>query len=141
VNVAFRTVNTVLNARLEAVEARTDARVADLKGEMRALGDRMDERAEQTKEEFSRMRQDMGDFSGRVTKQITNLKYIVVTTAVASVLGLYAANVATMQALLAAYDSGKAMATEFAKTAERLDRISRRLDAQDQLARQKASEQ
>ncbi len=60
---AFRTVNTVLNARLEAAEARTDARVADLKGEINALSEkvagmdaRIDERAAHTKEEFSRIR-------------------------------------------------------------------------------------
>ena len=152
---AVRTVNTVLNARLEAVEARTDARVADLKGEitglkgelaglkgeMAGMDARMDERAAQTKEEFSRIRQDLGDFKVQVTKQITNLKYIVVTTGVASVIGLYSANVATMQALLAAYDSGKAMATQFAKTADRLDRISERLDAQEQKVSQRLNSQ
>jgi hypothetical protein len=152
---AFRTVSTVLNARLEAVEARTDARVADLKGEitglkgemaglkggMAGMDARMDERAAQTKEEFSRIRQDLGDFKVQVTKQITNLKYIVVTTGVASVIGLYSANVATMQALLAAYDSGKAMATQFAKTADRLDRISERLDAQEQKVSQRLNSQ
>ena len=152
---AFRTVNTVLNARLEAAEARTDARVADLKGEINALSEkvaglkggmagmdaRMYERAAHTKEEFSRIRQDLGDFKVQVTKQITNLKYIVVTTGVASVIGLYSANVATMQALLAAYDSGKAMATQFAKTADRLDRISERLDAQEQKISQKINSQ
>ena len=152
---AFRTVNTVLNARLEAAEARTDARVADLKGEINALSEkvaglkggmagmdaRMDERTAQTKEEFSRIRQDLGDFKVQVTKQITNLKYIVVTTGVASVIGLYSANVATMQALLAAYDSGKAMATQFAKTADRLDRISERLDAQEQKVSQRLNSQ
>jgi phage host-nuclease inhibitor protein Gam len=152
---AFRTVNTVLNARLEAAEARTDARVSDLKGEINALSEkvaglkggmagmdaRMDERAAHTKEEFSRIRQDLGDFKVQVTKQITNLKYIVVTTGVASVIGLYSANVATMQALLAAYDSGKAMATQFAKTADRLDRISERLDAQEQKVSQRLNSQ
>jgi|LakMenEpi03Aug12_release.lakeMendotaPanAssembly.Ray.scaffolds.fasta_scaffold150242_2 hypothetical protein len=145
---AFRTVNTVLNARLEAAEARTDARVADLKGEINAILEkmagmdaRMDERTAQTKEEFSRIRQDLGDFKVQVTKQITNLKYIVVTTGVASVIGLYSANVATMQALLAAYDSGKAMATQFAKTADRLDRISERLDAQEQKVNQRLNSQ
>ena len=83
---------------------------------------------------FSQIRKE----SEKISSQIVTLKYVVVTTGVASVIGLYAANVATMQALLAAYDSGKAMANEFTKTAERLDRISARLDAQDQLAAEKA---
>jgi len=85
-------------------------------------------------ETFSRIRKE----SGEIRSQSVTLKYVVVTTGVASVIGLYATNVARRQALFAAYDSGKAMATEFAKTAERLDRISARLDAQEQLAAEKA---
>ena len=68
-----------------------------------------------------------------ITRKITHLKYVVVTTAVASVLGLYAANTATMQALLAAYDSGKIYATQIAHITDRLDRIVERMDARDAL--------
>jgi len=46
-----------------------------------------------------------------------------------------------MQALLAGYDSGKAMATPFAKTPDRLDRSSERLDAQEQKISQKINAQ
>ena len=134
---AFRTVNTVLNARLEAIEARTDARVADIKGQIGAQIARMDERDARNEETFSQIRKE----SAAIRGQIATLKYVVVTTGVASVIGLYAANVATMQALLAAYDSGKVMATLFAKTADRLDRISERLDAQEQKISQKINAQ
>lgn len=94
-----------------------DGRVAEMKGEIRALMVRMDERDARNEETFSVIR-----------KQIVNLKYIVVTTGLASVIGLYAANVATMQALLSAYDSGKSTATVFAQAAERIQKTSDRLD-------------
>ncbi len=134
---AVRTVNTVLNARLEAIEARTDARVADIKGQIGAQIARMDERDARNEETFSQIHKE----SAAIRSQIATLKYVVVTTGVASVIGLYAANVATMQALLAAYDSGKAMAIQFAKTADRLDRISERLDAQEHKVSQRLNSQ
>ena len=134
---AFRTVNTVVNARCEAIEARMDARVADIKGQIAAQIARMDERDARNAETFSQIHKQ----SAEIRSQIATLKYVVVTTGVASVIGLYAANVSTMQALLAAYDSGKTMATQFVKTAERLDRISERLDAQEQKISQRINAQ
>ena len=120
-----------------------DGRVSELKGEIRALFVRMDERDAANKETFTGIRQTFDDFrqeSAQTRKQIVNLKYIVVTTAVASVLGLYAANVATMQALLAAYDSGKSTATVFAQAAERIQKTNERLDILEQRLERKISQ-
>ena len=117
-----------------------DGRVSELKGEIRALFVRMDERDAANKETFAGIRQTFDDFrqeSAQTRKQIVNLKYIVVTTAVASVLGLYAANVATMQALLSAYDSGKSTATVFAQAAERIQKTNERLDLLEQRLNEK----
>ncbi len=114
-----------------------DARVADIKGQIAAQIARMDERDARNEETFSQIHKQ----SAEIRSQIATLKYVVVTTGVASVIGLYAANVSTMQALLAAYDSGKTMATQFVKTAERLDRISERLDAQEQKISQRINAQ
>jgi len=124
----MKPLSAVLSARSEAIEARMDGRVAEIKGEIRALMVRMDERDAANKETFAGIRQE----SAATRKQIVNLKYIVVTTAVASVIGLYAANVATMQALLSAYDSGKSTATVFAQAAERIQKTNERLDILEQ---------
>ena len=124
----MKPISAVLSARSELIEARMDGRVTELKGEIRALFVRMDERDAANKETLEGMRQE----SAQTRKQIVNLKYIVVTTAAASVLGLYAANVATMQALLSAYDSGKSTATVFAQAAERIQKTNERLDILEQ---------
>ena len=128
-----RSVGGVLSARCEAIEARMDARVSDIKGEVRALLVRMDERDSRNEATFEGIRLNFIE----TRKQITNLKYIVVTTGIASVIGLYAANVATMQALLSAYDSGKAIATVFAQAAERIQRTNERLDIMEERLNQK----
>lgn len=128
-----RSIDGVLNARCEAIEARMDSRVADIKGEVRALLVRMDERDVRHDEMIIDFNRD----SAETRKQISNLKYIVVTTGIASVIGLYAANVATMQALLSAYDSGKATATVFAQAAERIQRTNDRLDVMEDRLNQK----
>ena len=128
-----RSIDGVLNARCEAIEARMDSRVADIKEEVRALLVRMDERDVRHDE----MIMDFNRDSAETRKQISNLKYIVVTTGIASVIGLYAANVATMQALLSAYDSGKATATVFAQAAERIQRTNERLDVMEDRLNQK----
>ncbi len=107
-----------------------DGRVAEMKGDIRALIVRMDERDARNEETFSVIR-----------KQIINLKYIVVTTGLASVIGLYAANVATMQALLSAYDSGKSTAMVFAQAAERIQKTIDRLDIMEQRLEQRMSSQ
>jgi hypothetical protein len=129
----MKPLSAVLSARSEAIEARMDGRVAEMKGEIRALMVRMDERDAANKETFAGIRQE----SAATRKQIVNLKYIVVTTAVASVIGLYAANVATMQALLSAYDSGKSTATVFAQAAERIQKTNERLDILEQRLNEK----
>lgn len=104
-----------------------DARVVDIKGEVRALLVRMDERDARKEESFDEFKRE----SIETRKQIVNLKYIVVTTGIASVIGLYAANVATVQSLLSAYDSGKAMAIVFSQAAERIQKTNERLDVME----------
>ena len=128
-----RSIDGVLNARCEAIESRMDARVAALRGEIQALMVRMDERDSRNEATFKSIKQE----SVETRKQIVNLKYIVVTTGIASVIGLYAANVATVQALLSAYDSGKAIATVFAQAAERIQRTNERLDVMEERLNQK----
>ncbi len=93
----------------------------------------MDERDSRNEATFKSIK----DESVETRKQIVNLKYIVVTTGIASVIGLYAANVATMRALLSAYDSGKAIATVFAQAAERIQRTNERLDVMEERLNQK----
>jgi len=112
-----RSYRSIRDARSEVIEARMDTRVAEMRADLDAM--RLDLR---------RSTDDFKETAYQIGKKITNLKYIVVTTAAASVIGLYAANVATMQALLAAYDSGKAMVTVMAQTTERIQRTSERLD-------------
>lgn len=112
-----RSYRSIRDARSEVIEARMDTRVAEMRADLDAM--RLDLR---------RSTDDFKETADQIGRKITNLKYIVVTTAAASVLGLYAANVATMQVLLAAYDSGKAMATVMAQTTERIQRTSERLD-------------
>jgi len=128
-----RSIDGVLNARCEVIESRMDARVAALRGEIQALMVRMDERDSRNEATFKSIKHE----SVETRKQIVNLKYIVVTTGIASVIGLYAANVATMQALLSAYDSGKAIATVFAQAAERIQRTNERLDVMEERLNQK----
>jgi UDP-glucose 4-epimerase len=123
----MRRSSDILNARCEAIEARMDARVVDIKGEVRALLVRMDERDARNEESFDEFKRE----SIETRKQIVNLKYIVVTTGIASVIGLYAANVATVQSLLSAYDSGKAMAIVFSEAAERIQKTNERLDVME----------
>jgi len=112
-----RSYRSIRDARSEVIEARMDTRVAEMRADLDAM-----------LLDLRRSTDDFKETADQIGKKITNLKYIVVTTAAASVIGLYAANVATMQALLAAYDSGKAMVTVMAQTTERIQRTSERLD-------------
>ena len=73
----MKPISAVLSARSEVIEAKMDSRVAEMKGDIRALIVRMDARDARNEETFSVIR-----------KQIVNLKYIVVTTGLASVIGL-----------------------------------------------------
>ena len=126
----IRTNNALLNARCEAIEARMDTRVADIKADLKATN--------------VALRQSIVDNKATVIeirKQITNLKYIFVTTALASVIGLYAASVVTRQALLSAYDSGQAMATEMAQAAQRIQSTNERLDLLEARIERKINQQ
>jgi len=58
----MKPISAVLSARSELIEARMDGRVAELKGEIRALFVRMDERDVANKETFAGIRQIFDDF-------------------------------------------------------------------------------
>lgn len=93
----------------------------------------MDERDARNKESFDEFKRE----SIETRKQIVKLKYVVVTSGIASVIGLYAANVATMQALLSADDSGKAMEIVFSQAAERIQKTNERLNVMEDLLNKK----
>lgn len=98
-----------LDAKLETIEARMDARVARI--------------------EESNIRIEAG---------MSSLKTTMIVTAISSAIAVIAANIGIVQTMYAAFESGKSTATaitqaseDLKQTRERLDSITTRLDARE----------
>lgn len=97
----------LLDAKLETIETRMDARVASIEGKIDSFVARLDERFLRTDERMSRIEQDIS----QVKTDSKNLKFWLAGTAVAVVLGVYGANISMVQTMLASFESGKNIST------------------------------
>lgn len=82
-----------LDAKLEAVEARMDSRLA-----------RMEVVVERTSKDVE-----------RVASEASNFKWWAIGTAIATVVGLYGANISLLSGFVAAWESGKGVGQQQAK--------------------------
>jgi hypothetical protein len=85
-----------LDAKLETIEVRMDGRVASIEAKIDGFIGRFEDRT-------SRMEADLS----ATRSEFKTLKTTIIITAIASVLGLYGANVGMVQTMLAAFESGK----------------------------------
>jgi hypothetical protein len=96
-----------LDAKLETIEVRMDARVASIEGKIDSFMSRLDDRFLRTDERMSRIEQDISE----VRTDSKNLKFWLAGTAVAVVLGIAGVNIAMLQTMLASFESGKSIST------------------------------
>lgn len=110
-----------LDAKLEAIEARADARMS-----------RFEERIDQAIVEMRRDREDIkSEFKADKTErraEMRGLKITIVTTAIATVIGLYAANISLIQTMFASYESGKSTASAITQATEQLKQTQQQLE-------------
>lgn len=99
------------NAKLETIEVRMDSRVASIESKIDAFLTRVDDRFASTNERFDRMETGFKE----VRQESKNIKWWLAGTAIATVIGLYAANVSMVQTMLAAFESGKSMSSSQAE--------------------------
>lgn len=85
-----------LDAKLETIEVRMDGRVASIEAKIDGFMARMDDRTGRMEADLSATR-----------SEFKSLKTTIIITAIASVLGLFGANVGMVQTMLAAFESGK----------------------------------
>lgn len=104
-----------LDAKLETIEARMDARIGRIE-----------------------------ESNVRIESSLSSLKTTMIVTAISSVLAIAAINIGVIQTMFGAFESGKTTATaitqaseELKQTRERLEAISARIDAREQASQKK----
>jgi hypothetical protein len=107
-----------IDAKLQTIEARMDARVASIQASIDGFMGRMEERALRTDDRFDRIDQRMGGIENTVQEtqaSIGNLKTTMIVTALSTVLaivlGVAAFNATVLSNMLASFESGKNTAT------------------------------
>lgn len=100
-----------LNAKLEAVEARMDGRVASIEGKIDAFLAAQAERDKASEYRFSRIETDVADIKQSLSKSFSSLKSTMIVTAVSTVLaiviGIAGFNAMLTSNMLAAFQVGK----------------------------------
>lgn len=127
-----------LDAKLEAIEARMDARIAGIAGTMDGFIGRLDEREKTSAERLINLGKQIDNASNGLEKaaerieskyeesasNIRSLKTTIVITAVSSVLaivlGVAAFNSTVLSNMVASFESGKNTADAIAKAADQL---------------------
>ncbi|MCF6780888.1 hypothetical protein [Stutzerimonas stutzeri] len=100
-----------LNAKLEAVEARMDGRVASIEGKIDAFLAAQAERDKASEYRFGRIESDVAEIKQSLSKSFSSLKSTMVVTAVSTVLaiviGIAGFNAMLTSNMLAAFQAGK----------------------------------
>ena len=110
-----------LDAKLELVEARADARMS-----------RFEERIDLAIKEMQRDRQEIkAEFSKLETEQKSNRNTIIVTvisSALATVFGIAAFNATVLSNMVASFDSGRSTAESISKASQQLEETRKMLE-------------
>lgn len=102
-----RTDKDYIDAKLETIEARMDGRVAAITSKIDAYLGMSDEREKATADKFARLEQSFSE----VKHDSKTMKYWLIGTGLATVIGLFGANIAMVQTMGAMFESGKSLST------------------------------
>ena len=111
-----------MTARLELVEAKADARLGRVE-------ERMDQAIAEMRRESAQLLQAFKEERGDRRSEMRNLKLTIITTGIAVVLGLGAANVSMVQSMLASFESGKSSATAITQATEQLKQTQQQMQS------------
>jgi hypothetical protein len=111
-----------MTARLELVEAKADARLGRLE-------ERLDQAISEMRRESSELMQAFKEERGDRRSDMRHLKLTIITTGVAVVVGLWAANVSMVQSMLASFESGKSSATAITQATEQLKQTQQQMQS------------
>lgn len=91
------------DAKLETMEVKMDSRVASIEAKISSMESKIDGFVVHMSDRMGRIEQGFDD----VKRDSKNLKYWLIGTAIATVIGLYAANISMVQTMVASFESGK----------------------------------
>ena len=111
-----------MTARLELVEAKADARLGRLE-------ERLDQAISEMRRESAELMQAFKEERGDRSRDMRHLKLTIITTGVAVVVGLWAANVSMVQSMLASFESGKSSATAITQATEQLKQTQQQMQS------------
>jgi DNA anti-recombination protein RmuC len=111
-----------MTARLELVEAKADARLGRLE-------ERLDQAISEMRRESAELMQAFKEERGDRSSDMRHLKLTIITTGVAVVVGLWAANVSMVQSMLASFESGKSSATAITQATEQLKQTQQQMQS------------
>ena len=125
------------NAKIEAVEARMDTRVSSIEGKIDGLMTRMEERDKRFDERTLSIQSDITTMKRDMVENSRSLKYWLIGTGIATVIGLFGANITMVQTMFGAFESGKSQATAITQATEQIKQTQEQLKAiEDRLAKQ-----
>lgn len=130
-----------LDAKLEAIEARADARLSRFEerieqaiNEMRRdradLKDEMKAQEAQRRSDIGKLGDEIKDQEKQRRSEMSALKLTIVTTAIGTFLALAAANIGLVQTMFAAFESGKTTQAAISQATEELKAIRAQLEEQ-----------
>jgi len=123
-----------MTARPELVEAKADARLGRLE-------ERMDQAIAEMRRESAQLLQAFKEERGDRRSEMRNLKLTIITTGIAVVLGLGAANVSMVQSMLASFESGKSSGAALTQATEQLKQTQQQIQSLQDALVQRAKSQ
>lgn len=100
-----------LDAKLEAVESRMDARVASIESALAAFSSLMEERSRHLDARMARMESTISEIMSEIRSAMAGLKTTIIVTAISAVLaivlGVAAFNATVLSAMVASFEAGK----------------------------------
>jgi hypothetical protein len=123
-----------MTARLELVEAKADARLGRVE-------ERMDQAIAEMRRESAQLLQAFKEERGDRRSEMRNLKLTIITTGIAVVLGLGAANVSMVQSMLASFESGKSSGAAITQATEQLKQTQQQIQSLQDALVQRAKSQ
>ncbi|MEB0133806.1 hypothetical protein QN362_00505 [Actimicrobium sp. CCC2.4] len=91
------------NSKLETMEVKMDGRVTSIEAKIDGFMGRLEEKFGRMDDRMTRIESDLSS----TRSDFKSLKTTIVITAIASVIGLFAANVTMVQTMLASFESGR----------------------------------
>lgn len=128
-----------VTALLGASEARMDARVAEIRGDIKGLITRMDERDKRNDELHSGHRQEFTDLRDDMRSVKNTVIITGISTALTIVLGVAAFNATVLSNMVASFESGKGTATAITQATEQMKQTQDQLKALQETLQEKAA--